>query len=492
MRTRRMRALAVLVVAAAIALAVGSVVLQDRSDAARTGPSIRPGTYETEWVIPKARRNSYDNPTAGRVEFRMPEAGGKTPLPRIHGTLTLWNGRDKFLFALDASGANYDVLRLDVNRNGDISDDKMIKGVPRREHPEDPSVRYVFAPAAAVPVKELIAGATSENTMMLDFYVSQSNSEVYQIEVRSRGCLAGNADSDKGPIPFRILDYNMNGSYSDPWAMLSKEAVDGDMVIFDWSGKGDFGGVFGEYPRCRAASSPANIFGELLTLNPSESGDRLIVSRYDGPSGHIEVKGGKIGKTEVKVHCLRFVEVTGHTQTYSLPDAGTPLEVPAGEYYLSRIEAVPVGDEEFPNWSLQLTPYDPVCVEKGKTATVLVAGDLRMKLRPEEETITIGKGERVGIQVGLLLSDRGIVTINEMSGSGKRGTSYMLPTMQMKDSGGKVVHKGRVDWAGSHRALTDKTALPQTLKPGKYTYEVDFDTGPFGGVLKARKTVIIK
>ena len=142
------------------------------------------------------------------------------------------------LFALDESkgtDTGYDTLYLDVNGNGDLSDDPKAMAQPN----EEGSGRIRFANVATVPLNSLCADSSSINPIRLDFSFSGSNDEIDFGEVVLRGCWCGEVETNKGKIPFRLSDVDLNGCWNDKWPVLH-EGGGGDMILFDWTGTGSF------------------------------------------------------------------------------------------------------------------------------------------------------------------------------------------------------------------------------------------------------------
>lgn len=474
----------------------GAIEKASQPVTAESGLVLSPGVYDAQWVIPDDNDNIQYSPNlmatfpknaAGRIKGN-PKFASEQPVYGIiepdsdARKLKTWN-KASILFALDESkgtGTGYDTIYLDSNLNDDLSDEQGVlgsTGVGR-----DQTKWINFFRAGSVCFNKLFPGSSNANPVIIGVFVAIQNGSVTSGEAALRGCWQAELDSNRGKVLIRLVDVNGNGILNDEWSMLADgTAARGDSILLDFIGKGRFEDTYlldraPQYP----VSSVVSIKGRLYTLKPTESGDKIELRNYDGPTGKLAFKLLPIEKAAAKPTIVCAMGKTGY---YRLPIDGTDLVVPAGSYRLEKLILEIRGSDGKPS-NYNLFDRRIVRVPMDNTTTVTLGGDVGLAVAPDTESVTLIRGKTSEFPVSVRLSSGGEVLLWD-SGRGQGAT------VDLVDASGKVVQNARrgMGWGGSAMYYIK---LPTDFKPGAYKIQATFDARPLGGVLKAEKQAIVE
>jgi hypothetical protein len=100
-----------------------------------------------------------------------------------------------------------------------------------------------------------------------------------------RGCREGRFHSNRGDIPFRIIDGNTNGRYSDK-SLTTRSGDTGlmDDMVIDFSGKGAFNDD-NEQIRAWHLSGIPTFFGKPYRIHISPNGRTVSISAFGKQGG---------------------------------------------------------------------------------------------------------------------------------------------------------------------------------------------------------------
>jgi hypothetical protein len=457
---------------------------------------LKPGVYRTHWVA-----------EAGGVELpvrwlekstwnsvKKPNFISDDPLFRV--------GRiGSMLFATDESrgtDTGLDTLYLDVNGNNDLTDDQPILGSVSGKvtrafwEQKEPSggmmpTESTKFPSLRVSVKDICADSTNTKIGLLDIEMSRGDSS-QSCKVIFKGCWAGEIDSSKGRIPFKLLDGNWNGKYDDlqSWdlepAASGIKGTGGDSIEFDWS---DTRGSQGTESRKLDLSKTLNIGGKLYELKPRSDGRCMEVSPYSGPQGIFEFRPLQPKGSQVEVS---HVVVRGLHSVFDLQGDRTLTDVQTGPYLMHWAE-LKATDENGTHWNL-IYYWKPFSVSAGKTTTIDLGGDITMEFALGPEQLAVKKDGDDVTPVTLHLSAGGDVW--EL----RREKNLVRAAVAIKDSAGTILMSEKASShsqtpSGEYHLNCRWIQGPTDLGPGTYTLEATYDAGPFGGVIRASKIVTI-
>jgi hypothetical protein len=159
-----------------------------------------------------------------------------SPKP-IYGTAAFGTmGRTVFTFVLDESrgaGQGYDRLYVDANRNGDLTDDRPLRGTHRRG-------AVVFGPLA------LLIDVDGRKRLYHAMLEGREGGPATEYFIKSLGYYAGRTRFGAKRHSVALVDFNGNGLFGDPFRDLSFDpGKSGDMILVDANGDGRFeqGGI---------------------------------------------------------------------------------------------------------------------------------------------------------------------------------------------------------------------------------------------------------
>lgn len=449
------------------------------------GLVLQPGVYQTKWVIPGEGRPLRTLCGNARLQDSRPASIDGVPKftsghPK-YGWLELdanYETVAEILFALDESkgtGEGYDVLYVDGNRNGNLEDDRRVVGSTTKG-------RIAFYNVGSLSHSAAYPGSTNPNRLVMDVFFSIGKKGLDEGMVYYRGTWTGYMRSNKGNIPFMLLDGNGNGCYNNPVSILSEfDAEGGDQILFDWNRSGRFPDP-DEYYEAGSLDlhSVMNIGGRLYMLKPSPLGDKLDVQPYRGTTGRIglhmsPINGVSIKAVEPELH------IYAGSQVYQLPADGTPITVPTGSYNVSQI-AIDVKSVSGRRWRFLYYNGESVTVSRNATARWPIGGPLKLVIEMDTKELVFDPAQGRLIELYLPLG-RGYLTSN-------LGDAEDRPTVTVTNVSGKAVYTTQAGGGGGLDTAF-VVELPKSLKPGKYTVNISWKNGPFGSI-KAQRQIVLK
>jgi hypothetical protein len=379
-----------------------------------------------------------------------------------------------FLFRLDESsgdGTGYDRLIVDMNQNGDLTDDAVSKSVRMPDERGRTQVNQSFFGPIQAPPGQTIAGGRPVYFAEARFFglpVTASGrlpqrpdvgqlivTPGWYLETRVKvdgleqrvGVLDANCNLRLGDVPQQVIFTNRGQT---TWAFRS-----GDRFLLSTNGSGTFrNDAFGE------ASYP---FGPILYLASKAckvglSADDRALQVEPWPEPLAEVALQPRGEL---VHHLTLVRQRpdGHWQTLRPAVTGGKVLVPPGDYRLFESTLLgkgAVGDQvRLDGW--QWTPQTPVRFAAGKANTLNCGAPLQVKV-----TANAVSGPAPGIWERYFrgtAADSGTALNLNATVSGAGGEEYVnifagedykrrppKPTLTIVEAGGKTVASGNLEY----------------------------------------------
>ena len=405
-----------------------------------SGLVLTPGTYRMRWITPV--RPSTDLLLSSVIGScgcwegaedkvaRSPEFTSKSPLYGdvvFYRAFTAESRCPMIPFALDESkgtGTGYDTMYLDANRNADLTDDPVLVG--RAEGGDNATALHLPA-AIRMPMSELL-GVDNPHLAVVDISVIFKPGEDVYGWVALRSCWLGEIASNKGKIPFRLVDRTGSGDFGDGPGQFDDGI--GDVLALDWSGRADF-------------SSPARLRmhglrqraiglnGKLYTVGCTPSGDCVEIRPFEGQTAKIAAEASRIGSADIKISLFRL---TGQMGDYSIHANDRPIDVPPGEYSLSPVR-VTARSLKGGECGFRCSLASPIRVSPGKTHVMRVGGPLILRIAPGTPDLTLKRGEMTSIPLALMLPSGATAT-------GIYGTSSRPPRFALRSALGKAVQDG--------------------------------------------------
>lgn len=246
-------------------------------------------------------------------------------------------GSYEYAFALDSTDLKkngYDRLYLDLDRDGDLTDDEPIKAKRmdamfggNYRHREFP-LRVLAAEAGGEKFDcpcSLSVGSNLNDEGVVEYASASWTTRAYR---------EGSITLDGKSHAVFLIDYNNNGTFNDRFEMdKSARTYDdrfypmtGDMVLVDPDFKTERFSGYGptDTPDRQYLSKLVNVDGKYFKIEATPSGDKLTLEPSELPLGAVSNESGPFRAVLFGEHGL--VKVAG--------DKDKPATVPAGEWSL--------------------------------------------------------------------------------------------------------------------------------------------------------------
>ncbi len=321
-----------------------------------------------QWLYPRAR--------SGEKLSAEPKYQSRMPL---YFVLKLGNDEDNaYTMVLDeseATGGGYDVLYVDRNNNGDLSDDPKITG--RIESNGEYATTWDFG-AAEVMVK--YGDRTAPYCVAVECYaykaagppMDESSLPSVELHVRTNGYYTGFVSLGGSNRRIAVVDFNSNGLFNDYfkvpslWTSGDRLLANGDQILIDTDGDGRLEGRYpGEkelYPYARYVQ----VDGRWYSLDIAAHGAKVEVETAQPRLGTIEISARK-GSYSVQLAPAGGV--------LKLVPTDQTIQVPADTYRLFRYTAEAKNSSG--NWC-----YDARAAKSEKKFEVVENAILPLRLGP--------------------------------------------------------------------------------------------------------------
>jgi hypothetical protein len=248
-------------------------------------------------------------------------------------------GTENVPFVLDSAGpasTGYDTLYIDLNRNGDLTDDKAIKALPI---PAEQDAAAGFLTRTFPPSEVFRLGAEgAEYAVQVDtMSIRQETMPVYHyVMIRSAVYREGDITLDGKQHHIVLVDHNSNGRFNDPWVINEQimAKIDyvyptpGDVLFMDPDMKDRriYGAEIADRKDQHPVSKSLVIDGHVYDVTISPAGDTLTLLPSQSPVGF--VRSANQEYSAVLYGDKGFLKIGG-TKSGSVP-------VPEGDWRLLR------------------------------------------------------------------------------------------------------------------------------------------------------------
>lgn len=301
--------------------------------------------------------------------------------------------------ALDESqgtGKGYDTAYIDVNRNGDLSDDK-----PIRWKPDRPDYYKLTDPVEVQSHQGSLNGEHTSNPATVRLQISKSGSNFYA-SLQYCGCWTGSVDSNKGKIAFASADTNNNGIYGDHMSIRDGSEPDyqtADWVFVDTNGLGQVV-LYQGGRQAILLNDIVVLAGKMYRIRTNEIGNKVTIERYDGPSGTLTVRGDSIGGLKATAN---RIAVVGQSGMYEFRDCnGCPVTLPAGKYKLLYSE-LELDSKKLDKPKVMCQSSSETEVLAGQESTITLGGKLRPAIGSDSKDLvfTVGNTETFTFNINM-------------------------------------------------------------------------------------------
>jgi hypothetical protein len=341
---------------------------------------------------------------------KLPKLVSKKPMAQAYRIDSMDDSRLLFV-VLDESkgtGKGYDRAYIDANRNGDLSDDKPLSWNAAENFYQKTTE------SVSVPCHQGKPGPDqTQYPVRLALRVTKSDS-YFSANLQRKGCWHGTVDTNKGKIEFALMDWNTNGTYGDFPTITNYEPKDlGDLFYADMNGVGKLSFMGNSHQRL-ALNREIAVAGKVYTVRPNETGNKVAIERYTGPTGTLVVKGKNIGGLTGK---LGDIALTGEDAYFEIHDCcDKPLVLPSGKYKLIGYSLM-LDSKQRADMGINLMTEEMVEVKAGEVTNVVVGGKLTGLISPDTKDLVLKakSSERISwivmigqTQSSMTVSDQGM------------------------------------------------------------------------------------
>jgi hypothetical protein len=366
-----------------------------------------------------------------------------------------------------AKSIKYNRLYIDLNRNGDLTDDKVIEAaaMPGVVFPDNYS-NFNF-PQTDITIDA--DGTPLDYAFKINGYVScNADAGFIAVQFNAAAYREGDITLDGKKHHVALIDFNSNGRFDDELTLSPDQNPEGrlgympsDMVLIDPDPKqpdSPYEPASSKYRNY--VSKLVNIDGRYYDLKITPAGDKITLEASKAPLGNVTNKND--GYAAVIYGDRGFLKIAG--------DKNTPVAVPEGEWKLlsysikvtpppepakSDGEGKTEGKEEKKPSSgiLNLVPgamvirtssvsaaatgaYKPVKVVKGETVEMPFGP-------PYKPVVSVYPMDEKQVHLGMHLMGS---TGEECTSMTVEGTQPPKPTFTITDSAGKVVESGSFEY----------------------------------------------
>jgi hypothetical protein len=287
-------------------------------------------------------------------------------------------GSNYYAWAMDSTRLKtrgFDRLYFDFNRNGDLTDDKVIKAQSDGGSFGNANYRSSNFPSQVVEIEA--DGQRFECTFSMAVYLQLDEDGTINYSsarLSTAATRTGTITIDGKPHRICVIDFNSNGTFNDHYKLdLAARSQGselypayGDMVVVDPSAKRSdrYGYSAVESADHQYLSNLLNIEDRYYTISVTASGDKVTVEPARRPmgavvNGHGPYRAALYGKEG-------FIRIAG--------DKDKPVPVPAGEWQLVEYQIDLTNDKTKPATRPAGAASAPAPVKKKKSLSERLAG----------------------------------------------------------------------------------------------------------------------
>lgn len=428
----------------------------------------KPLTAEKVRSVPGVS-GSYTSLTNAKVNISsVPEAKSGKPL---YGTLGGTTKESQWVLMLDESkgtGKGYDVLYLDVNHNGDLTDDAPVAAQPLpaalARTPTGSTVERTFG-----PIQAPVSRSETQSEVMPIFVIAMvpatsigSNYFGYAM-VLPGSLLEAKVSLNGVEEKIALVDANANLRYGDPPKRQEYKAPTasssyryfstGDVVLRDRNGSGEF-----EEDLCDSESEDfASLMyfgGKPYTAKIDADQTSIELEPYDGPMGELTSDNFDY----VKTLSLEWKKADGSIELISVQPVNGLLKAPVGQYGLYRCVLRVDDPKTGPVMArgMRRTLPDWVSAGTGQSAALRFGAPLELRVTAERPTNAVSTSGEGGGNFLQALSD--VFTPSGGSGTSVKASPEVRINVEVRGTGDETY-----DMYLKGGSLTDR-AMPPKFK----------------------------
>ncbi|MCY3020905.1 MAG: hypothetical protein NTW87_17955 [Planctomycetota bacterium] len=367
-----------------------------------------------------------------RVLVNEPDLTSEKPL---WFALELGNGKDRFIAAVadesKGTGTGYDRLFVDVNNNGDLTDDKPIK-LAKSDAENPPNISLEFEPVAVKvkyhdgtdrPLRVKIAlqgyrgGGDDDRTQWSANYSIDQHLEG-QVAFGDKKMLVGIYDAaGQGPVTG-----DANGCFDDFGL---------DRVRIDLNGDGKLDAEKEDFPLSKVIACD----GKLWEVEIDSAGRKADVRPCKLPAGRLELRGSFDAGATVEAASLQLLSSLGYIFRCDLAKDKT-VSVPAAKYSIED-GSLTLADTKGSKWTAKFTYPKTVRLKADEAVPVAIGKPLMLK-PVVKDLVRAGSRTRV---THVLMGAGGETYTGLM-----QGDKQLPPSVTITDSEGVKIAEGKMEF----------------------------------------------
>ncbi|MCE5198010.1 MAG: carboxypeptidase-like regulatory domain-containing protein [Armatimonadota bacterium] len=351
---------------------------------------LKPGTYDLVWdpdvdcsdAVYISRK--YEGDKVNGIVKKLPELAS-TKAKRLAYPLD-GSENDGLLFVVidesKGTGKGWDTAYIDMNRNGDLTDDEPVHFIIRKNYN---MVKTDWFTAQAH--QGLSEGDRTDHPMQIRLEIYGDPNNLY-VQIQRKGAWKGTIDSNKGMVNCIAADTTSNGVCSDLGDIndrLDCKCI-GDSIFVDLNG---FGRVVATSwsPHCIDLNKITKVADSFYIIKVSPVGNRITVEPYTGDLGQLVVRGVNIQGRRASTESMSVISKTGY---YSFSNCDNrPITLPAGKYNISSCEMT----LDTPNkLNVTCSPDSSVTIDADKMSMVTIAGKLSLAINLADKELILKPG----------------------------------------------------------------------------------------------------
>lgn len=394
---------------------------------------LKAGTYNLTWDPDVT--NSETGYSAGRYQ-------GKDVVSRIKKMPTLvsskatkmafnldGNGDDGLLFVLldesKGEGKGWDTAYVDMNRNGDLTDDKPLSFSIGSNRNSARTEWFTVQAHQGAPGSE-----RTDHPFQMQLSILMSSGRIFIMPQR-KGAWKGLIDSNKGKVECITADDSCNGKYND--IGMIKDNFDivgwGDELFIDTNGYGK-AITLGYGPQAIRLYKLSQVVKKFYNIKVSDLGDKVTIEPYTGPTGQLLVQAGDVQGMKGIAGTMTIVGENGY---YSCDGCEKLPPLPVGKYKVSTC-SMNLEDKNGKKLNISCAPDGIQNVEADKKTTVNISGNFSLAINPEKKEIVYKPGNTETVVWDVKIGDNTSVS---SIGDRYRGDA---PKVSFYDKKGKLLN----------------------------------------------------
>lgn len=388
---------------------------------------ITSGTYNLTWDPSKLSNDAYYR-YAGQDAISRTKKMPKFVSSRPQVFAYRLDGNEGFLFvAFDESagtGKGWDTAYIDLNRNGDLTDDTPINFSSTKEGSE------TYTPWVSMKTHQGdLSGEHTDNPQQIRLSIDSYNKEIYA-SVERKGAWVGLIKTNKGQVECAALDYNGDGVYGEIGSINENCQPSGqpDEICIDTNGYGSVSTL--EWgPHHFLLYNVIRVANKYYNIKINNIGNEVSITPYSGQTGQLEVCGKDIDGWQ---GIVKSIIVTSKAGSFEI--SNNKVILPVGRYAINYC-VMALQDNDKRTFEMSCEPATKLDVSADKPATAIISGKITMAICPNVKELIFRQNESTVINWDIKIGNDVVVS---SIGNNDRNNP---PQVRFIDKKGKTIYK---------------------------------------------------